>query len=197
MVALDQPFLWNRLGTSTPGGMIYALSEDVVPISGTDKKPGNVMLRKEKRPRPIVLRANVGDHLRIRFTNLLTPTSSVIGSAVTRYAGVHIAGLELFPSYDLRLMSPVNDAGGIPTAGKSLYIVAAVNGVLHFRIFDHEGQKAVDIDETKLTTQAGPIEDLRKQLEGLWPTHVLTKEETAGHRRRHIYRRWNPAGDRQ
>ena len=36
MVALDQPFLWNRLGTSTPGGMIYALKGDVVPISGTD-----------------------------------------------------------------------------------------------------------------------------------------------------------------
>ena len=137
------------------------------------------MLRKEKRPRPIVLRANVGDHLRIRFTNLLAPTQ-VNGSAVTRYAGVHIAGLELVPSYDLRLMSPVNDAGGIPAAGRGLIHRGRSERRAPFpHLRPCKAEAAVDIDETKPTTQAGPIEDLRKQLQGLWPTHVLTKEETA------------------
>jgi hypothetical protein len=55
--------------------------------------------------------------------------------------------------------------------------VAAVKGVLHFRIFDHDGRMAVDEDETNLKTQAGPIEDLRRQLKDLWPPHVLTRPE--------------------
>ena len=77
--------------------------------------------------------------------------------------------------YDLRLMSSVNDVSGIPTGGKSLIIVAAVDHVLHFRIFDSDGQVVVDTDEKKLAGQAGQIEDLRKQLESLWPPYELTK----------------------
>ncbi|HKP12626.1 MAG TPA: hypothetical protein VJZ91_10965, partial [Blastocatellia bacterium] len=38
---------------------------------GGELKPGKVMLRPDKRPRPIVLRANVGDCLQISFQNLL------------------------------------------------------------------------------------------------------------------------------
>ena len=83
------------------------------------------------------------------------------------------------PGYDLRLMSLVDDVGGIPTVGKRLIIVAAVKNVLHFRIFDGDGQMVVDTDETKLTTQGGPIENLRKQLESLWPPHKLTESEKA------------------
>ena len=41
---------------------------------------------------------------------------------------------------DLQLMSSVNDVSGIPTAGKSLNIVAAVKNVLHFHIFDNDGR---------------------------------------------------------
>ena len=95
VVALDQPFLWNRLGTSQPGGMIFALRGDVVPSDkGSDLRPGKVMLRSGKRPRPLVLRINLGDRLVINFTNLLAPCA-INGSGVTRYAGVHINGLDL------------------------------------------------------------------------------------------------------
>jgi DNA-directed RNA polymerase specialized sigma24 family protein len=79
--------------------------------------------------------------------------------------------------FDLRLMSGVASVGSIPTDGRDLVIVAAVNNVLHFRIFDGAGRVAVDADETKLIVQAGPIEELRKQLEGLWPPHELTRSE--------------------
>ena len=78
---------------------------------------------------------------------------------------------------DLRLMSSVNDVSGIPTEGKSLIIVAAVDHVLHFRIFDGDGKMVVDTDEKRLTEQARQIEDLRKQLESLWPPHELTGSE--------------------
>jgi len=78
---------------------------------------------------------------------------------------------------DLRLMSLVKDVSGIPTAAKNLIIVAAVDHVFHFRIFDVDGNAVVDTDEKRLTKQARRIEDLRKQLESLWPPHELTKSE--------------------
>jgi hypothetical protein len=110
VVALDQVIMYNRLGTVNPGGMIYALKQDVVGISsGQGLTPGNVQLRADKRPRPIVLRINSGDCLRINFTNLLSPqpleaqavTSELVGDPhdsdqpATRSAGVHVMGMEL------------------------------------------------------------------------------------------------------
>jgi hypothetical protein len=66
---------------------------------------------------------------------------------------------------------------GISTEGESLIIVAAVKNVLYFRIFDRDGRMVVDTDEKTLATQAEPMEDLREQLERLWPPHELTKSE--------------------
>lgn len=75
---------------------------------------------------------------------------------------------------ELRLLPSVKDVGGIPAAGKNVIIVAAVNKVLHFRIFDEGGKKVVEADEKQLTGQARPIEDLRKKLASLWAPRVLT-----------------------
>src|SRR6185436_14480756 len=72
VVALDQPWFWNRYGAMEPQGMMYALVRDVVPASDTDGLPdpgvtytpntnllaGQVKLRADKRPRPLVLRVN-------------------------------------------------------------------------------------------------------------------------------------------
>ena len=74
-------------------------------------------------------------------------------------------------------MSSVKDVRGIPTAGKNLIIVAAVDNVLHFRIFDLDGKVVLDTDEKRLAEQARQIEDLRKQLESLWPPHEVTGSE--------------------
>ena len=104
VVALDQVIVYNRLGTVNPGGMIYALKQDVVaidPLKGI--VAGNVRLRSTKRPRPIVLRMNNGDCLRITFTNLLSPTPKshqdpedpFSNQPATRTAGVHVIGMEL------------------------------------------------------------------------------------------------------
>ena len=78
---------------------------------------------------------------------------------------------------DLRLMSSLKGVSDIPPEGKDLIIVAAVDNVLHFRIFDGVGKAVVDTDEKKLTKQAPPIDDLRKQLLDLWPPHELTASE--------------------
>ncbi len=84
-----------------------------------------------------------------------------------------------YPGCDLRLMSSVKSASDIPARVRDRIIVADVEHVLHFRTFDGEGKVKVDTDELKLAGQARQIEDLRKQLVGLWPPHELTRAEQA------------------
>jgi len=82
IVALDQVLTYNRFGSINPYGMIFALRRDVVDEQDkaiavaadqvTDRAlAGKVHLRADKRPRPLVLRGNVGDRLTVTFTNLL------------------------------------------------------------------------------------------------------------------------------
>ncbi|MBK1661417.1 cupredoxin domain-containing protein [Paracraurococcus ruber] len=102
VVALDQAVQFNRYGSHYPAFMIYALRDDVVPVSGSGAlMPGRVKLRDDQRPRPLVLRMNAGDCLTISFTNLLNPvpveaddgTGISIDQPATRMAGLHVAGL--------------------------------------------------------------------------------------------------------
>jgi hypothetical protein len=107
VVALDQAFDYNRLGATNPAGMMYALRRDVVVKSGPNQgvaltrlpesaaQAGNVALRPDKRPRPLVLRANVGDCLQIRFQNLLAPGRVDGEQPIDRHVGVHVAGLQV------------------------------------------------------------------------------------------------------
>ena len=109
VVALNQPFTLNRLGAMVPQGMIYALKRDVVPDTcysgGGDcttsgqpftLQPGKVQLRRDRRPRPLVLRVNEGQCLNITLWNYLpsSPPSSA-DFPLTRAVGVHVNGLEL------------------------------------------------------------------------------------------------------
>ncbi|MBU1361519.1 MAG: hypothetical protein KJ901_22525 [Gammaproteobacteria bacterium] len=84
VVAIEQAVVLNRYGAFNPAGMLYALRRDVVftghpaiadgtPVTEANlaEAPGKVRLRSDKRPRPIVLRANEGDCLEVRFHNLL------------------------------------------------------------------------------------------------------------------------------
>ncbi len=69
------------------------------------------------------------------------------------------------------------NVSSIPAEGKNLIVVAEVNNVLHFRIFDPAGQRVVDTEERMLTHQAGRIGNLKKQLETLRPPHELAPTE--------------------
>lgn len=86
VVALEQAMVLNRYGAFNPAGMLYALQRDVVfhghpqiadgtPVveANLAQAPGHVQLRADKRPRPLVLRANEGDCMEVRFHNLLMP----------------------------------------------------------------------------------------------------------------------------
>ena len=100
VVAIDQVFFWNRLGAVQPQGMIFALRSDVVSSdpSSDELRPGAVQLRPGKRPRPMVLRMNVGDCLVIRFQNLLSPSQRDQEQPATRWASVHAVGMQLIGS---------------------------------------------------------------------------------------------------
>jgi hypothetical protein len=131
VVALDQVFFWNRLGAVEPQGMIYALRRDVVPIDpGKGMVPGNVRLRDGKRPRPLVLRMNVGDCLQIAFQNLLAPAPVDDEQPATRSASIHVVGMQLVASIDY-------DGSNVGKNGSSL--VDPGNSML-YRIFaEREG----------------------------------------------------------
>lgn len=99
VVALDQLFFFNRYGAHNPGGMMFALRRDVVDGAGHSEAeggtltPGNVMLRPDKRPRPLVLRVNEGECLQIHFQNLLAPAPVDNEQPATRTASVHVMGM--------------------------------------------------------------------------------------------------------
>jgi len=79
--------------------------------------------------------------------------------------------------FDLRLMSSESEVGRLSTSGQNLVVVADLKGVLHFHIFDGDGKVVVDTDATSLPAKAGPIADLKKQLDSLRPPHRLTRSE--------------------
>jgi hypothetical protein len=99
IVAFDWAFQVNRLGTTRTNGEIYALREDVLPIvPGTALAPGNIQLRKDKRPRPITLRVNAGSCLEIAFANLLTTKPLDPLQPVTRTTSIHVSGMQVIDS---------------------------------------------------------------------------------------------------
>jgi manganese oxidase len=89
VVALEQAIVLNRYGAFNPSGMLFALKRDVVLNGMGDPRypdgtaltalsddnlhlaAGHVRLRADKRPRPLVLRANERDCLEVKFHNLL------------------------------------------------------------------------------------------------------------------------------
>src|SRR3990172_5812636 len=114
IVALDQPVLFNRLGASNVNGMIFALERDVINMTsgltlnnGGDPDPGNVALRPDKRPRPLVLRVRRGDCLTINLQNLLAAAANpnnldppqfnvfIDDQVADRHVSFHAAGMQL------------------------------------------------------------------------------------------------------
>ena len=93
VVALPQPIMLNRLGAAVPDGLVFALKGDT-----STANPG--MLREGKRPRPLVLRANVGDCLTISLTNLIPANEFSANTLLpgaktgTTEISLHVQGME-------------------------------------------------------------------------------------------------------
>ena len=126
VVALDQVIIYNRFGAVDRHGMIFALSHDVIPrVAGTAIAPGNVRLRNNKRPRPLALRANVGDCLQITLTNLLSTSPSPVGGGGTnngtRTVAFHVNGLEPTSPASEGLALGVNGASALAATQSSTF----------------------------------------------------------------------------
>jgi len=119
VVVLDNPTVFNRLGAQNPNWITYALKRDVIAVdsvtrlptgdaAGTKLTAGNVELRPDKRPRPLVIRSVAGSCLTIEFTNLLAPVANPNNAQQDnlfnddqvkgRCAGFHATGTELVDS---------------------------------------------------------------------------------------------------
>lgn len=141
VVALDQPYMLNRLGSAMPQGMIFALQSDVVSTSNFQScsqvacTNGQVQLRSDKRPRPIVLRVNQGQCLKLNFTNLLAGSPTSPFQPVTRQTSIHVNGMELVSSIaddgsyvgqnNSSLVTPSAPPPPTPPAGKTTYTLYA------------------------------------------------------------------------
>ncbi|MGB3095402.1 MAG: hypothetical protein WBB46_01535, partial [Candidatus Deferrimicrobiaceae bacterium] len=153
IVAIDQPVLFNRLGASNVNGMIFALRRDVINMTdnltlnnGGAAEPGNVMLRPDKRPRPLVLRVREGDCLTVNLENLLAlapnPNNAVAPpqfnvlideQVADRHVSFHVSGLQLVDGiYDDASYVGQNPAGGdlvIPGFSATYKLYAEHEGV--------------------------------------------------------------------
>ena len=87
-------------------------------------------------------------------------------------------GKSIEESIDLSV-TPWGDGSGVPASGKNLAVVGTDNAdLLHIRIFDAVGNLVADTDETKVASEdAGVISNLKQELPGLLPPHVLTDAE--------------------
>ncbi len=162
VVALDQPLMFNRLGAQNVNGMMFALRRDVVdkssgkPLgSGGTATPGNVALRADKRPRPIVLRVAAGDCLVVNFQNLLSPAANpnnapnpamqVDDQVADRTASFHVSGLQnLASNTDDGSFVGLNAPGVVGPGGSTVYRLYAEHegaflATSHGAVFGGEG----------------------------------------------------------
>ncbi len=74
--------------------------------------------------------------------------------------------------FDLRLLPNLRAVADLPAEGKNLIAVGSVNGLLHFRVFDKDGRRVIDTDESRLPDQ-GDLDGFRKKFEAAAASPVL------------------------
>lgn len=162
VVAFDMPLMYNRLGASNVNGAMFALRRDVInksslqPLTaGGSASPGNVELRPDKRPRPLVLRVRVGDCLTVNLSNLLTPapnpnknvplvtapgqlfTVPIDEQVASRVVGFHASGMQLVNSIDddSSMVGRNHLAGGQGTPGSETGSMVPQGGSRSYKLW--------------------------------------------------------------
>jgi len=94
-----------------------------------------------------------------------TVLTQAIGTTATSPA---LRNLVISKAIDLRLMLSEADLCGLPPSGQNLLVIAGVNNVLHFVVFDAGGKKAANVGEADLLgTSASQVSNLKTTLGGL------------------------------
>ncbi len=120
--------------------------------------------------------AETGREIRVIPGSFEAHQSPAFSPDGTRVAAALLArGSDSLKDFDLRL-TPWGDGTGVPTSGTALVIVGTDgDNRVHVRVFDRDGHRVTDTDETKLPpAQAQAILTLKQRVPGLLPPHVMT-----------------------
>lgn len=112
-LAVDLPL--NAWGDHFPRGLMYALQEDIPAVREQERRPWRERVRGPLRSeplQPLVLRANVGECLVLRFTNGLEAERATLRvqglrAAVGGARGAGVPGTALAPGESLTLVLPL------------------------------------------------------------------------------------------
>jgi len=121
-------------------------------------------------PAEITFSASVGD-----FDGFVV---YINGSPAVVYANgvTALESLVAGSAYELRLTRAATLAD-LPAEGRSLVVVAQLDGALRFRIFDAAGKQVIDKAESDLASQSTTITNLKARLDSLWATTNLLAED--------------------
>ena len=144
--------------------------EATMPEAGPDE------IRALKYPRPPIAKGT------LRRLVTMTGISKLVdhNSSTTLDARKSIvAEFQAATGCDVQLIAPAVNRTSMasPSKGKNLIVVAALDQVLHFRIFDGDGRMVEDTDEKKLASQGRQIGDLRTLLDRMWAPYELTRAD--------------------
>ena len=175
VVVLESPTVFNRLGAQNPNWITYARERDVVdidtqtPCSQTTCTAGNVELRPDKRPRPLVVRSIEGACLTVHFTNLLDPIPNSNNpiqdnldnndQVAGRCAGFHATGTELVSIDDDGSMVgnnyPLGDVTNNCGDGDQKGSLVGPNGTITYELYTpHEGAFTINSYGATLGSEA-------------------------------------------
>lgn len=121
-------------------------------------------------PAEIVLSANVDDQ---------TGFVVYVNGSVALVHGNGVAALDALireNAYDLRLLR-AKSTEELPVEGESLVVVAEIDGLLHFRVFNTAGTQVFDAGEELLTARSAEIAGLTTRLSSLWATTNLSSSD--------------------
>ena len=88
-----------------------------------------------------------------------------------------IDSAEQTTGFDLRWMPSVSDMNDIPTAGKNLIIAAGLKDAFHFRVFDADGNRVLDKNQSQLADDVPQIAELRSLLGNLQGRTPLSQSD--------------------
>ena len=185
---VDSLKMWRQ--AQSPASVTLALGDYAV---DTLSLPGTVTIRKpgydalSSRP-GLLLRSfndvnfSTGIPAEITFSASVGTFDGFVvyvnGSAAVVYANgvTALESLVAGNAYELKL-TRASALADLPTEGRSLVVVAEIDGALRFRIFDAGGRQVIDVAESDLASQSTAIANLKSRLDSLWATTNLLAED--------------------
>lgn len=92
VAAINVHIPYNRWGQGNPHGQVYVLQGDKSAVKNWDKPLGSTGDNRRLRPRPLVIRANEGECVRVNFTNELDDVQGE-GMAADPRASMSVRGV--------------------------------------------------------------------------------------------------------